>query len=149
MKRNIVKLVGALAVGAALVFGMVGCSTFPKVALANNKQASYEILGFIGRDFADYSAAFTAAQKAYPDAQGVIEIDAVANNKLIPQSLMVGYYAVKFTLTDKAKSSGLTGLFSKKTGASSDSGTNTMVITDGGSPDVSGYKVTTFQATTK
>ncbi|GHV73492.1 hypothetical protein AGMMS49940_07940 [Spirochaetia bacterium] len=92
MKKRV--LIGGM-LALALAFGMVtGCSTFATVSASGG--AEYEILGYLGDGYASHSAAFEAAKQQYPEAQAVVIVTGKADNNLIPQKLVYGYYAVKF-----------------------------------------------------
>ncbi|GHV77531.1 hypothetical protein AGMMS49942_23520 [Spirochaetia bacterium] len=106
MKKRV--LIGGM-LALVLAFGMVtGCSTFATVPASGG--AEYEILGYLGSSYGSHDEAFTAAKQQYPEAQGVVIVTGKADNNLIPQKLVYGFYAIKFVKGAAAKK-GLFGLF--------------------------------------
>ena len=88
--------------GLALSFALVmsatffaSCSSYPTVS-SKGTPMEYLILGYVGREFDNYDAAFATAKRTYPNADAVIVVTGMANDKLIPQKVALGYYAVKF-----------------------------------------------------
>ena len=93
--------------GLALSFALVmsatffaGCSSYPTVS-AKGKSMEYSVLGYVGKEFDNYDAAFAAAKRSYPNADAVIVVTGRATDKLIPRKVALGYYAVKFEQKDK------------------------------------------------
>jgi len=102
-KNRICGLITGLAIvmSAAL---FAACSSFPTLS-AKSVDVIYNVLGYIGGEdaFSSYDEAFTAAQKAYPEAQAVIIINGKANNSLISRKKVFGFYAVKFEQSNNKK----------------------------------------------
>jgi hypothetical protein len=102
-KRNRVLPLAVLCIG--LTLGMVAlgsCSTFPTTTV-NAATLSYDILGYVGAGFYSYEAAFTAAKEIFPETDAVVVVTAVANDNIIPQKKVMGYYAVKFKQVEANK----------------------------------------------
>ena len=109
VKRKSVLIAALVVVMSAALFA--GCSTFPTIEAKASIDANYSIIGYVGESFSSYNEAFAAAREAYPEAQGVIQIKGRANNSLIPKSLLMGFYAVKFEMTEKEPRKKFLGIF--------------------------------------
>jgi hypothetical protein len=83
-----------LLLAAAAMLIVTGCSTVP----LGKFSATYvvdKILGPVPRgDYSNYTEAFEAAKKVYPNAEAVIILKAIGGNKILPWTVDMGYFAV-------------------------------------------------------
>jgi len=117
-RKSILGLIVLLTIMMSVVF-ITGCSTFPTAPLIRDVEMSYDILGYVGFEYASYSEAIAAARTAYPNADAVIRVKGMMDDNLIPQSGYFGYYAIKFKTVPKTPK-GLLALFGGNKKNSSD-----------------------------
>jgi hypothetical protein len=84
---------------AAVMAIFAGCSTFPTLELRSTV-LTYDILGYVGADFASYDEALAAAKKIYPEVDTVAVVKGKLDNSMISVTRLYGYYAVKFKEAD-------------------------------------------------
>jgi hypothetical protein len=83
-----------IILSAAVMLIIAGCSTVP-LAKFPAVFAVDKILGPVPRgDYSNYTEAFEAAKKVYPNAEAVIILKAIGGNKILPWTVDMGYFAV-------------------------------------------------------
>lgn len=105
-KKHVTGLIAVLAIVMSAAF-FAGCSSFPTAQVRNNIEMSYEVLGYVGPDFASYDEAFTAARATFSNANAVIRVRGRLDDNLIPARSFFGYYAIRFIPVEKEPKKGL------------------------------------------